>query len=137
MRLPIVVIAFVVSACTHTTDDWRFNGDYYVTSEVTGCFSFQPNGGKPFDRSVVPSFAFQRHVNILLQNTASRDPERARALKGVEAGTICFYERPNKDVWVLIGDFCGPLVEVTLQQDDNGWAISRFDEPTVSCLQKK
>jgi hypothetical protein len=129
---PAVVIALHLSACAHT-DDWRFSDDYYVTTAVTGCATFGSPYGGSHDRSIVPTFAFQQTVNALLKNTACRLPELEQSLKEVAEGVMCFYEKPNKDIKVLIGDICDRSVEVTFQKDRNGWGISQFHAAITLC----
>ena len=49
---------------------------------------------------------------------------------------LCWYERPDGDLLLRAGNFCGAPKEAQFRQDAAGWNLARFQETYAVCDQE-
>jgi len=127
------LVALLVFGCASTKDEWRSTGYLVTDRAVPGCIRFGPGRFKPFDRTAIASAGLTRELLSILETASIRDDTLAIKLKARADSLMCWYEQPDNDLRLRIGDECDWPMDVTFHRNDHEWSIVRVQEWFAQC----
>ena len=126
-------LLFVGCATPTPESEWRPAGYYITDHSVLGCDSFEGAKGTVMKKTAVLSLSLQRRLLVLLDHAASADEDLLKELDDRRDQLACWYETPEKDIELSLGELCDSPFRVTFHPRGEEWLVTGADRAIVLC----
>jgi hypothetical protein len=116
--LPCVLC--LICGCSHVPNTPSGITEWERVSEVTGCVPFASYRGRPYDMSIMLKPELQEQLMSQLKQHHLEEP-------------LCWYEKPNRELLLRAGPFCGSPQEAVFRRDRYKWSLVELKEMYVQC----
>lgn len=126
-------LLFVGCATPTPQSEWKPAGYYITDHSVLGCDSFEGAKGTVMKKTAVLSLSLQRRLLGLLDYAASADEDVLRELDDHRDQLACWYETPEKDIELSLGEICDNPFQIIFHPRGEEWVVSGTFEAIVLC----
>ena len=89
-------------------------------SKIEGCVSFVSSHDEPHDFNIKLKPNLEAELLLILRGKEITSP-------------LCWYEKPNGNIFLNAGEYCGFPKEAYFQKKESGWVLNEFKEVYVQC----
>ncbi len=133
-QLVSAIFTVVLVGCAVPKSEWKSAGYHVTNQRVLGCDSFEGKKGTAMKQTALLSLNLQRRLLALLNKSASEDEKLRKHLDDYRDHLMCWYETPDNDIQLSLGEFCDSPLEIEFRQHSGEWQLMFAERAIVECM---